>query len=213
MSVPTINETNLVSNAEKELRRLCDAIADFNVLRRSHQESAKAKVFEALRFSGFHRINETGNSRKRDELLSIRAKALEYKDANLSSTTDLSTLTVAERNSITHYTDKSLSNVENRIEHIRKKEIEYTRQINELNRLLHINLKEQQYLQDIHKDLKYNINGHFVQICIDEYSSSLNNNPRIIREQNLVIDDIGHNMPQQRVMRLDDSAILGGDLK
>ena len=153
-----------MSNAEKELRRLCEAIADFNVLFRSQHESAKAKVFEALRFSGFHRIFETGNSRKRDELLGIRAKALEYKDANLSSTTDLSTLTVAERNSITQYTDKSLSNVENRIEHIRKKEIELTEKINELNRLHYINLKEQQYLQDIQRDIKYNVNAHFLLI-------------------------------------------------
>ena len=79
----------------------------------------------------------------------------------------------------------------------------------------YINLKEQQYLQDIHRDIKYNVNVHFLLISIDEYPSSLkNNNPRIIREQNLVIDDIGHNMAQQRVMRLDDSAYImgGGDL-
>jgi len=214
---PTINKKNVVPHSEKEVRRLCDdALMGINVLRRSEQDEGKEKVFQALRLNGFHRINEAGFSRKRDELYSIKAKAIEYANAIPSSTTDLSSLSEAERNSITQYRAKNLPNIENRIERIVQEEVEITRQLNELNRRHYLNLKEQQYLLDIHKDVKYNINGEFISLCIDSFISSLNNNinyGHIVRERNIVIDDLHVEVDRsQRIVRLDDSAILGTDL-
>ena len=220
MSLPTINKTNIVTNAEKELRRLCDALADLDVFRASHQERAKAEVFKALTHSGFHRMNETGNRKKRDELLSIRSTAVNYEEAIPSSNVDLSKLSEREQNEITIYQYKNIENIENRARKIKMDEIEMIQKLNELNRLHYINLKEQQYLQDIHRDALYIARSVFIKFCIDAYPSTLNNNqrPRIIREQNLVVNDLApanniqNNISHQRVVRLEDSALLGGDL-
>ena len=213
MSLPTIPKTNQLSNPEKELRRLSDdALAGIDVLKASEHESGKEKVFQALRLSGYHRINEASHSKKRDELLNIRAKAVYYKDAYPSSKTDLSALTMTERNDITQYQLKSLSNIEDRIVTIKDEEVEITRQLNELNRLLYLNLIEQQYLSDIRKDVKYNINSDFIIMCIDEFMSSLNNHVQhrhIVREQNVVVDD---RYPQRAVRIESGRALLGSDL-
>ena len=219
MSLPTINKTNLVTNAEKELRRLCEALAGLNVYQTSHHERAKTEVFKALTHSGFHRMNEPGNRKKRDELLGIRSAAFEYKKAIPSSNVDLSKLAEHEQNEITQYQYKNIANIENRIEKIKMDEIEMTQKLNELNRLHYINLKEQQYLQDIHRDALYIARSDFIICCLDAYPSTLNNQPpHIIREQNLLINDLApanniqNNISHQRVVRLENSALLGGDL-
>jgi hypothetical protein len=213
MSLPTIPKTNQLSNPEKELRRLCDdALVDIDVLKLSQQELGKEKIFEALRLNGYHRINEASHRKKRDELLSMRAKALYYKNAYASSDTDLSALTLTERNLITQYQFKSLPTIDNRIETVKYEEVEITRQLNELNRLHYINLKEQQFLSDIRKDVKYNINGDFILMCIDLFMSSLHNhaqNHHIIREENKVVDD---RIPHRAVRIESGRALLGSDL-
>jgi hypothetical protein len=210
-SLPTINKTLLIPNSEKELRKLCDdALADINVLKLSQQEIAKEKVYEALRLNGFHRIYDVYHSKKRTELLSIRAKAIDYQNAIPSSTTDLSELSEEERNAIMQYRFKNLPNIESRIQRIIFEEVEITKQLNYWNHLHFINLKEQAYLRDIKQDVKYNVNAEFVKNCIDSYMSSLNTNNHhvIVREPNVLIDDTNN----RGMMLQDDTALLGSDL-
>jgi hypothetical protein len=194
-----ISTTKNTTNAEKLLRGLInETIRDYDVLKRSERDEAWDTLYWKFRYDGYDRMYETGQTKKREELFAIKAKALDYSNSIPQPQTDLTNLNNAEKAELESYKLKNLRSCAEFKEKLIQEEDHIIAQLNELNTKRFNNVIKQQYLKSVFEVLHSNVKASLIAECIDGFISDCGGNSFTInREQNLIIEDVKDTEEQQ----------------
>jgi hypothetical protein len=142
------------------VRRMSDfALQDINVNSSSGQKLGKEKIFSFL----------AGSGHTPKELAAIRSKAIDYSNAPIISTIDISRLDI--NNELGPYVRKNLSNISSKKNELINREMELVDEINRLRRLKDEVVTGHEFIIEIEKIKKYTVNADFIAGCIDEYNA------------------------------------------
>ena len=192
VSTDLISSTNRTSNAEKLLKLLInDTIRSYDVLKRSERDGAWEQLYNKFNCDGYDRKYEYGQTKKREELFAIKAKALDYSNSVPKPTTDLTSLDNNERANLESYKFKNLSSCSNFKATLIEEEDDIIHQLNVLNTRRFNNHIKQQYLKSVFEVLNSNIKAALVAECIDGYILDCGGDTfKAKREDNLIIEDV-----------------------
>jgi hypothetical protein len=152
-------------------------LKDINVNSSSGQKIGKEKLFSFFEGSGHKELN------------AMRSKAVDYSNAPIVSSTDISRLGINKE--LGNYPQRNLSSLTSMKNDLRNREQGLVDEINRLRRVKEEILSGYEFISELEKVKRYTVNSNFVVMCIDEYNQNklydLNNNQ--IEEEEYDYDD------------------------
>ena len=200
--IPTNN--NGQTNAEKELRKLIqETLNGYDLLQRSQRNEGYGVVYQKFDNDGYKRMLQQGQTKKRQELLLIKAKALDYANSTPQPAVDLGPLGNDEKVKLKSFATKNLKSCNAFKSELVDEEDEIITALNEWNRRHFVNKIKQEYLKEILSVLNINVKSKFVAEVIDNYIYDCGNNAyKQNREDDEIIEDVEYEAEDQ--MRIEN---------
>ena len=180
------------SNAEKELRKLIhETLNGYDLLQRSQRNEGYNVMYQKFHSDGFNRMLQQGQTKKRQELLLIKAKALDYANSIPQPDVDLGLLGNDEKVKLKSYATKNLKSCDAYKAELVDEEDAIITALNEWNRKHYVNKIKQEYLKEVLSVLNINVKSKFVAEVIDEYIYDCGKDAyKQPREDDEIIEDV-----------------------